>query len=631
MYPRHFRRAHDNWQKGCKLFHSPICIILKTGVKDLKELEYPFDAEYVMKKRKSLKRTLLADGSSRLKKKIAVLGGSTTNDIVVYLDLFLLNNGIEAEFYQSEYAQYWQDAMFPPQELIDFKPDLVFIHTTSRNLISYPTTADSNEEIDKLLDAEMQKFTSMWESIQNTHHCPIIQNNFELPFYRLMGNRDCWDRRGKTNYVSRLNERIYEYASSHEGFFVNDINFMAASFGLRRWSDPSYWNMYKYAMCPDAIPEFSFNLANIVKSVFGKNKKALALDLDNTLWGGVVGDDGVDGIQIGQETGVSQSYYEFQSYVKSLKSLGILLTVCSKNDHENAIAGLEHPEGALKPDDFIIIKANWENKDRNIIETANELNILPDSIVFADDNPAEREIVRAQVAGCAVPEMDGVENYIIDLDRNGYFEVTNFSADDLRRNEMYKANAERAAQQASFGDYTEYLRSLEMTAVIDDFMPIYLQRITQLTNKSNQFNVTTKRYTEPEMEETFNSSEYIRLYGKLVDKFGDNGVVSVVIGHKNGDVLDMDLWIMSCRVLKRDMELAMLDRLVERAKEQGIKTIRGYYYPTAKNKMVKELYGTFGFTKLSEDKDGNSVWELQTEGYEVQNHVIKVGDNSSIK
>ena len=596
----------------------------------MKELEYPFDSDYVIKKRKSLKRQLLADGSTRLKKKIAVFGGSTTNDIVVYLDLFLLNQGIEAEFYQSEYGQYWQDAMFPSEELLSFKPDMVFIHTTNRNIQNYPTTADSREQVQALLDADLSKFRQMWEKIKETYHCPIIQNNFEMPFYRLMGNKDCSDYRGRMNYLTRLNEKFYEYAENNEGFYINDINFISASYGLKAWSDPSFWNMYKYAMCVEAIPEFSFNLANIIKSVYGKNKKALALDLDNTLWGGVVGDDGVDGIQIGQETGVSQSYYEFQSYVKSLKSLGVILTVCSKNDHENAIAGLNHPEGALKPDDFIIIKANWENKDRNILETAAELNIMPDAIVFADDNPAEREIVRAQVKGAAVPDMDGVENYIMNIDRGGYFEVTNFSADDLKRTEMYKANAERAAQQASFADYGEYLRSLEMTAVIDDFIPVYLQRITQLTNKSNQFNVTTKRYTPTEMEEVFESDDYIRLYGKLVDKFGDNGVVSVVIGHKDGTVLNMDLWIMSCRVLKRDMELAMLDRLIERSKAAGIAVIRGYYYPTAKNKMVKELYGFFGFTKISEDEEGNSVWELQTEGYEPKNHVIKVGDNSSV-
>lgn len=597
----------------------------------MKELEYPFDSEYIIKKRKSIRRTLLADGSKRLKKKIAVFGGSTTNDIVVYLDLFLLNNGIEAEFYQSEYAQYWQDAMFPSDELLSFSPDIVFIHTTNRNIISYPRMSDSRETVNEMLETEYSKFEQMWTKIKETYHCPIIQNNFEMPFYRLMGNKACSDFRGRINYLTRLNEKFYDFADRTEGFYINDINYISAAFGLKQWSDPSYWNMYKYAMCVDAIPEFSFNLANIVKSVFGRNKKALALDLDNTLWGGVVGDDGVDGIQIGQETGVAQSYYEFQTYVKSLKDLGIILTVCSKNDYENAIAGLNHPEGALRPEDFIIIKANWENKDRNLVETAAELNILPDSIVFADDNPAERAIVSAQIPGISVPEMEGVENYITTIDRNGYFEVTNFSEDDLKRNEMYKANAQRAAQQATFADYKEYLLSLEMTAVIDDFIPVYLQRITQLTNKSNQFNVTTKRYTPTEMEEVFNSNEYIRLYGKLVDKFGDNGVVSVVIGKKDGDVLNMELWIMSCRVLKRDMELAMLDRLIENCRAQGIKTVKGYYYPTAKNNMVRELYGFFGFEKLSEDENGNSVWKLDVDSYENRNHVIKVEDNSALQ
>ena len=596
----------------------------------MKELEYPFESDYIIKKKKSLRRALLADGRERLRKKIAVFGGSTTHDIIVYLELFLLDQGIEPEFYESEYAQYWQDAMFPSEELLDFSPDLVYIHTTSRNIVNYPTTAESREQVEEKLQREYAKFEQMWKKITETYHCPIIQNNFEMPFYRLMGNKDCSDYRGRSNFVSRLNGLFYDYAEKNEGFYINDINFISASYGLRQWSDPSYWNMYKYAMCTEAIPEFSFNLSNIIKSVFGKNKKALALDLDNTLWGGVVGDDGVDGIQIGQETGVSQSYYEFQSYVRSLKDIGVILTVCSKNDHENAIAGLNHPEGALKPEDFIIIKANWENKDRNIIETANELNIFPDSIVFADDNPAEREIVRAQVQGVAVPRMDGVENYIINLDRGGYFEVTNFSADDLKRNEMYKANAERSAQQASFADYGEYLLSLDMKAVIDDFIPVYLQRITQLTNKSNQFNVTTKRYTATEMDDVYKSNEYIRLYGKLTDKFGDNGVVSVVIGKIDGDILNIDLWIMSCRVLKRDMELAMLDRLVERAAERGIKTIKGYYYPTAKNKMVRELFNVFGFEKIEEDSEGNTVWKLDIAGYEKKNNVITVEDNSSL-
>ncbi len=591
------------------------------------ELEYPFDSAYIMKKRKSIRKTLLSDGSTRLKKNIAVLGGSTTNDIVTVMELFLLNMGIEPTFYQSEYAQYWQDAMFPGEELQNFNPDIVFIHTTNRNITAFPNVTDKPEEVDELLEKEFGRYKQMWNAVSERFKCPIIQNNFEMPFYRLMGNKDCSDYRGRENFISRLNMKFYEYSSQVGNFYINDINYISASYGLKEWSNPLYWNMYKYALCFAAIPEFAFNTANIVKSVFGKNKKALALDLDNTLWGGVVGDDGVENIQIGQETGVAQSYYEFQNYIKAHKDLGIMLTVCSKNDEENAIAGLNHPEGVLKPDDFIIVKANWENKDRNIANTAAELNILPEAIVFVDDNPAEREIVKAQLQGVKAPTMDGVENYIQTLDRSGFFEVTTFSEDDLKRNEMYKANVQRAAQQATFENYEDYLLSLDMNAVIDDFIPMYIQRITQLSNKSNQFNVTTKRYTTAEMEEVFASDEYIRLYGKLTDKFGDNGVVSVVIGKKDGTTLNMELWLMSCRVLKRDMELAMLDTLVEKCREQGIETIKGYYYPTAKNGMVKELYKFFGFEKISGDEEGNTVWQLNVADYVKRNNVIRVHGN----
>lgn len=593
----------------------------------MKALQYPFDASEILKRKKSIKKTLLADGSARVHKKIAILGGSTTGDIAKIMELFLLDAGIEPEFYESEYAQFYQDALFPGQELLDFKPDLVFIHTSNRNITAYPEMTDTNEQVEEKFRNELNRFKAVWNGVQAHFHCPIVQNNFEMPFYRLLGNRDCYDIHGRTHFLSRLNQAFYDHAQQQESFYINDLNYVSADYGLKKWSDPLFWNMYKYAMCLDAIPYFAFNTAKIIKSVFGRNKKALALDLDNTLWGGVVGDDGVDGLEIGQETGVSQSYYEFQTYLKSVKSLGILLTVCSKNDHENAIAGLNHPEGVLRPDDFVAIRANWENKDRNIADIASELNIFSDAIVFVDDNPAEREIVRSQLPGVAVPDMETVEEYITTLDRNGYFEVTTFSDDDLKRNEMYKLNAARKAQQATFTDYAEYLRSLDMEATIDDFLPIYIARITQLANKSNQFNVTTRRYTPAEMDEVFAGDRHIRLYGKLVDKFGDNGVVSVVIGEKNGTTLDIQLWIMSCRVLKRDMEFAMLDTLVEKCRAAGIETIRGYYYPTAKNKMVKELFATFGFDKLSEDEAGNTVWQLEVSGYENKNHVIAVSGN----
>ena len=591
----------------------------------MRELEYPFDSELILQNRRKLRKALIADGSARIKKNIAVLGGSTTHDIIAALELFLLNQGIEPSFYESEYAQYYQDAMFGNPELDEFHPDIIFVHTSLRNInVGFPSMSDSREQVKELIDSQLKYFEGMWEKLRSKFNCPIIQNNFEMPFYRLLGNKDAQDYRGRTNFVTELNRRFYEYADEHNDFYIHDINYISAAYGLEQWSDPFYWYMYKYCLCLPAIPEFAFNLSNIIKSIFGKNKKALVLDLDNTLWSGVVGDDGVDGIDVGQETSVGQGFYEFQTYLKAHKQLGILLNVASKNDHENAIAGLNHPSGVLKPDDFTIIKANWDAKSENIKKIASELSLLPESLVFVDDNPAEREIVRAYVPGVAVPEVNKVEEYIRNIDRGGYFEVTTFSADDASRVEMYRQNIMRAQAQESFTDYNEYLLSLEMHADIKDFEPLYLARITQLTNKSNQFNLTTKRFTESEMEAVAADDKYVRLYGRLVDKFGDNGIVSVVIGRQEDNILHMELWLMSCRVLKRDMEQAMLDEVVRQAVLRGIDEIRGYYYPTAKNKMVEKLYETFGFTLLSSDDAGNTVWSLKTEGYENQNKVIKV-------
>ena len=341
-----------------------------------------------------------------------------------------------------------------------------------------------------------------------------------------------------------------------------------------------------------------------------------------------MGDDGPDQIEIGQETSTGQLYSEFQQYIKAHKDLGIMLTIDSKNDRENALAGLRRPDSILKEDDFIVIKANWESKDRNLLQIADELNIGSDSMVFVDDNPAERHIVSSQVPETAVPEIGSPEQYIQVLDRSGFFEVTSISEDDLKRNEMYRVNVERKKQQVGFSDYREYLCSLEMKAEIQPFSPIYMSRIAQLTNKSNQFNLTTRRCTQSELEELAANPSFITLYGKLEDRFGDNGVVSVVFGHidpKKKEQFHIDLWLMSCRVLKRDMEFAMMDELVSQCKKRGIKKLIGYYYPTAKNKMVKEFFALQGFQKVSEKEDGAAEWLLDLSiSYARKNQVILV-------
>ena len=596
----------------------------------MKELQYPFDANYILTKKKSIRRELLKDTSGMLRKNIAILGGYTTNNIKLMLELFLLDQGILPEFYESGYNQYYQDACFDNPGLEAFKPDIIYICTSNRNITAFPDPDLTPGEIDGLLESEVSKYRSIWESLAARYLCPVIQNNFELPAYRLMGNSDAADVHGKVNFITRLNEKFYEYVREHENIFICDINYLSADYGLSKWSDPFYWHMYKYAVSVEAIPYLAYSVSNIIKSVFGKNKKGLVLDLDNTLWGGVIGDDGADNIEIGPEEPEGRVYTEFQNYIKEQRKLGVILNIDSKNDEENALSGLAHPDSVLKKEDFIVIKANWEPKDKNFREIASALDLTPESLVFIDDNPAERNIVEQQIPGVVAPELGEVYQYINNIDRGGYFEVTSLTADDKKRNDMYRENAMRKQQQAAFDDYGDYLRSLEMKAVIAPFEPVYMSRIAQLTNKSNQFNLTTRRYTQAEIEALSSDGNYITLYGKLADKFGDNGVVSVIIGHIIGRKCHVDLWIMSCRVLKRDMEFAMMDALVSECIKRGLSHIKGYYYPTAKNGMVRDFYGIQGFVRISEDNEGNSEWEFDVSpDYRNKNSVITVDGGQS--
>lgn len=590
----------------------------------------PYSHQLLLKRR-MIKRELLSRDIEWLDKKIAILGGSTTHDIKDVLELFLLNYGIRAEFYESEYNQYWQDIMFDNNELVMFKPDIIYIHTSNRNITGYPTISDTREEVDELVNSTFKFFSGMWDKIDEKYGCIVIQNNFDYPYWRLQGNREATDYHGSIHFITKLNLIFAEYAQAHEKFFINDINYLSASCGLDKWFDPFNWFMYKCALSMQAIPSLAHSIANIVKSLYGKNKKAFALDLDNTLWGGIVGDEGPENLKIGKETPTGEAFTEFQEYLKAHRQLGVILNVISKNESENAMAGLNHPDMTLTPDDFIIVKANWKPKSQNLVDVAHTLSLTPDSFVFVDDNPAEREIVKQQIKNAAVPEIgDKPEDFIRAIDKMGYFEVTVVSADDASRGRMYKENAQRAKAELSFSDYNDYLMSLDMKAEIGAFISTYYSRIAQLSNKSNQFNLTTRRFTQAEIENIGADKSYITLYGKLTDKFGDNGVVSAVIGYQMNDTVDIALWIMSCRVLKRTMECVMMDRFVEECKGRGIARIIGHYYPTAKNGMVKDFYAFMGFDKTDEDEAGNSKWEILVCNYKCHNNVIKEVNKNEI-
>ncbi|MEG0769538.1 MAG: HAD-IIIC family phosphatase [Ruthenibacterium sp.] len=588
----------------------------------MEELEYPFDGAYILQKKRSIKRAL-SEKTGLIPKKIAIMSGSTIGEIKNILELFLLNEGIRPEFYVGGYALYYENLMFDDGSLAAFAPDMIYIHTSSQNITDWPVQSDAPQAVEEKLNAAFARFEQLWQAAAR-FGCPVIQNNFEQPPYRLMGNMDAVDVHGRVNFVNRLNAKFSAYAAKTPNFYLNDIQYLSASVGIDNWFSPATWYAYKYALDTPYIATLCHSVACIVKSLFGKNKKSVVLDLDNTLWGGIIGDDGPEGIVLGKESPAGMAYSEFQRYLKELTGLGVVLNVCSKNEEANALAGFARSDSTLKRDDFLCFKANWEPKHINVAAIANEINIGTDALVFLDDNPAEREIVKNELPGVSVPELTAPETYLRSLDRAGYFEVTLLSADDKKRGEMYKQNLQRAAAQQSFGDYSDYLRSLAMRAEIGSFDAQHAERITQLINKTNQFNMTTRRYTAAEVEALLGSPDCITLYGRLLDKFGDNGIVTALIAHVHGTEADIVLWIMSCRTFKRNLEHAMFDRLVAECAARGITRINGFYAPTAKNLLVSDFYATIGFEKTDEDANGNKTFAFTAfDGYTPQNTVME--------
>lgn len=570
-----------------------------------------FDTDELLAKKRKFRRALKEAGSGALvKKKVAILSGATVGAVKDMLELYLLAAGIEPEFFEGEYGLFYEQLVFDDGTLKAFAPDVIYIHTCVHNLKNLPCPADSGETVQQSFDAELARFTAAAKA-GLAFGCPVILNNFDLPTARVLGNLEATDLRGKVRFVRRLNEALAGLADTTPNLYLNDLAYLQAQYGMDAFSDATAWYAYKYPCAIDKLPVLAKSAAAIIKSLFGRNKKALALDLDNTLWGGVIGDDGPEGIVLGSETPTGMAYAAFQQYLKELGQAGILLNVDSKNEPANAEAGFARGDSVLKKEDFVCFKANWQPKSENLAAMAKEINILPESFVFMDDNPAEREIIRQQLPGVAVPELSAPEDYVRALDHACWFETTTLSADDRKRTDMYRQNARRAELESSFGSYDDYLKSLEMTGEFGPFDAAHAERITQLINKTNQFNLTTRRYSAAEVEALIGDPAHLTLYGRLTDRFGDNGIVTAVIGALQGDTLDIELWIMSCRTFKRELEYALFDQLAADARTAGVRRVVGHYYPTAKNLLTRDFYATLGFELKAEDEAGNRTFVLE--------------------
>jgi FkbH-like protein len=414
--------------------------------------------------------------------------------------------------------------------------------------------------------------------------------------------------------IGKLNQAIGDSVAGTTDLLL-DVAGLAETVGLETWHSPALWNMAKLPCDVSCMPIYAEHVARLLAALRGKSRKCLILDLDNTVWGGVIGDDGLQGIAIAQGDASGEAHLAVQKLALQLRQRGIVLAVSSKNTDEIARKPFrEHPEMLLKEDHLAVFQANWNDKATNIKAIAQELSLGLDAMVFLDDNPVERGLVREMLPQVAVPEVpDDPAQFARTLAAAGYFEALAFSAEDRTRAEMYQTNARRVELQKQAGDLDAYLASLDMEIDFAPFDGIGRARISQLINKSNQFNLTTRRYSEAEVAAAEEDPNVFTLQVRLIDSFGDNGMISVIICRTaEPGVWAIDTWLMSCRVLGRKVEQMVLREIIARACEAGIETLIGTYSPTEKNDLVREHYQKLGFTKMDDRADGSTLWKMST-------------------
>jgi len=548
--------------------------------------------------------------------KIAVLGGSTTDFLEHPLQLELETLGLGCHLFSSRYNSFVSEMLDGNSDTVGFGPDLAVFLINPFNIPEWPRSGDSLETVQSIADNISDHWLVLCESLHTNTNCEIIISNIHTLPTRTTGNLDCrldWET---NSFIRRINELLNHKAPAY--VHILDVASLASLYGVLNWFDTRFWYHSKQPVSFDCMVPFIRNLSAIIGALYGRTTKCLALDLDNTLWGGVVGDDGIEGLKIGPGDAEGESFRSFQEYLLRLKERGMLLAVCSKNEEENALAPFEQLPGMLlKRSDFVSFKANWNPKPDNLEMIASELNIGLDTIVFVDDNPAERELVKQALPQVKVIDLSAdPAEYPLLLDQSGWLEIARLTDEDWGKTSQYQENLQRREVQARHIDYDSYLKSLRQQALICSFNTQDLDRITQLVNKTNQFNLTTERLNGSDIEALMDKPDVFTASVRLVDQFGDNGLISIMIGHIEERVLHIDLWLMSCRVFKRGVEQLLANHLFDHARKMGLDLVQGLYIPTQKNKLVASLYADMGFKLIGTDEKGASHWSIKVQDYE---------------
>jgi FkbH-like protein len=557
--------------------------------------------------------------------RLAVLSNSTIDLMVPALVGSAARHGIALEVIQPSYDQVAQEALTPDSKVNSSNPDAVLLSLDYRALplkLSLGDAAASSATV----QGAMGYLQALRNGIKTNSKAVCIFQSLAPPVERLFGSLDRALAGTLSSLIDGINQELREFVAG-SGDVLLDVEGLAETVGLAAWHNTQLWNMGKFPFSDEFIPLYADHVARTVAALRGKSGKVLILDLDNTVWGGVIGDDGLEGIQIAQGDARGEAHLAVQRLALDLRERGIVLAVSSKNTDEVAREPfLKHPEMLLKLDHIAVFQANWNDKATNIQAIAEELSLGLDAMVFLDDNPVERGLVRKLLPQVAVPELpEDPAYYARTLTAAGYFEAVTFATEDLKRAGFYQDNAKRASLQKQLGGVDAYLTSLDMTITFQPFDVTGRARIVQLINKSNQYNLTTRRYTDPEVMDAENDPAVFTLQVRLADIFGDNGMISVVICRPaESGVWDIDTWLMSCRVLGRKVENMVLRAILERARAAGIHKLTGTYKPTDRNKLVVDHYAKLGFTKVNEEESGLTRWELAVEGAEPESAPMKV-------
>lgn len=567
----------------------------------------------------TLKRNLKKDASALPSVSVALLGDSPTQLLSLALKGYGIEEGLNIDLFEAEYNQIDQEILNTGSELYTHDPRFLIIFQSTEKLILefYKTERSARNTF---AEDHIAKVSEYIETLNGELKSNIIYFNFPEINENTFGNYSNKITSSFTYQLRKINYELMNLAGKFKNLFINDVSALQNQYGRSFAFSPSVYANAGMVYSLDYLPHVAKNTMDIIKSIQGKIKKCLILDLDNTLWGGIIGDDGLENIQIGN-LGIGETFTKWQKWIKQLQERGIILAVCSKNDEKIAMEPFEkHNDMVLRLDDIAVFVANWDNKADNIRHIQSVLNIGFDSMVFVDDNPVERKMVRDNIPDVTVPELpEDPAEYLSFLQQLNLFETASVTDEDGDRTRQYQEESKRVSKKKSFVNEDEFLQSLDMVGKCGPFSKMDIPRIAQLTQRSNQFNLRTVRYTDEDISRISSSPIHETISFKLADAFGDYGLVSVIILEKRNDEMFIDTWIMSCRVLKRGLEQMVINEIVSLAKKNGLKRITGEYIPTSKNGMVKEHYPGLGFNST----DKMNTWTLDVDSYSHKIHFIK--------